>query len=193
MRLFAYAVLAALLFAVPAHADDGAEGKRALAALKAGGHYGLMRHAHAAGIDEPPGAQLGDCGMQRNLDDAGKAQARAVGEGLRRAGVTIFKLYAGRWCRTMETAELMAVGDVEALDILNAFTTEAAEREQTRHLAALVGAPIATPSVLLVTHHDNIMALLRLATREGDIVVVKPMGGGKHVTVGLIRAGELRD
>ena len=131
--------------------------------------------------------------MQRNLDADGRAQAAAIGAGLRRAGVTIFKLYASRWCRAMETAELLAVGVrastlVEPLDVLNSFH-RAPEREieQTRHLRALVAQPIATPSVLLVTHHDNIVALTRIVTREGEIVVVKPQGRGRFEIVGRIR------
>ena len=157
------------------------------AALKAGGHYGLMRHAKAPGRSDPDGFRLGDCATQRNLDAGGRAQAAAVGAGLRRAGVTIFKLYASRWCRGMETAELLAVGDVEPLDVLNSFH-RAPEREveQTKHLRALVSQPIATPSVLLVTHHDNIVALTRIVTREGEIVVVKPLGGGKFEIAGRI-------
>jgi phosphohistidine phosphatase SixA len=174
-----------LLAAVPAVADDGSQ--RVLAALKAGGHYGLMRHAKAPGRNDPETFRLGDCATQRNLDAAGRAQAAAIGAGLRRAGITIFKLYASRWCRAMETAELLAVGDVEPLDVLNSLHA-APEREvdQTRHLRALVSQPISTPSVLLVTHHDNIAALARIVTREGEIVVVKPRGGSTFDIVGRI-------
>jgi phosphohistidine phosphatase SixA len=175
----------------PAVADEGS--KRALAALKSGGHYGLMRHAKAPGRDDPADFRHGDCATQRNLDGDGRAQAAAVGAGLRRAGVTIFKLYASRWCRAMETAELLAVGVrastlVEPLDVLNSFhRAHEREIEQTRHLRALVAQPIATPSVLLVTHHDNIVALTRIVTREGEIVVVKPQGRDRFEIVGRIR------
>jgi len=188
----ALALATLLVCAGAARADDG-ETERALAALKPGGHYGLVRHARAPGRAEPPGARLGDCATQRKLDAEGREQARTIGAGLRRAGVTIFKIYASRWCRAMETAELMAVGDVEPLDVLNAFEAPEAEREQTRHLAALVGQPIASPSVLLITHHDNIAALARIVTRDGDIVVVKPLGRGSFAVVGRIPAGALRD
>ena len=58
---------------------------------------------------------------------------------------------------------------------------------------ALVSEPIASPSVLLVTHHDNIVALTRIVTREGDLVVVKPLGRGKFEIVGHIRADTFRD
>ena len=173
----------AALATSPAIADEGSA--RALAALKAGGHYGLMRHAKAPGRRDPDDARLGDCSTQRNLDAGGRAQAAAIGAGLRRAGVTIFKLYASRWCRCMETAELLAVGDVEPLDVLNAFRPER-EAEQTKHLRALLAQPITTPSVLLVTHHDNIVSLTRIVTREGEIVVVKPQGRDKFEVVGRI-------
>jgi len=158
-----------------------------------------MRHARAPGRNDPEEFKLGDCATQRNLDAAGRAQAASIGAGLRRAGVTIFKAYASRWCRCMETAELLAVGDVEPLDVLNSFhrtperAAEAAEREQTKHLSALVAQPISTPSVLLVTHHDNIVALTRIVTREGEIVVVKPRGGGKFEVAGRIGPDFLRE
>jgi phosphohistidine phosphatase SixA len=146
-----------------------------------------MRHAKAPGRDDPADFRHGDCATQRNLGAGGRAQAAAIGAGLRRAGVTIFKLYASRWCRAMETAELLAVGDVEPLDVLNSFhRAPAREAERTKHLRALVAQPITTPSVLLVTHHDNIVALTRIIAREGEIVVVKPQGRDKFEIVGRI-------
>ena len=190
----ALSLLAVLILAVgSAKAESDGEAARAIAALRSGGHYGLMRHAHAPGREEPPGARLGECATQRNLDDEGRKQAQTIGAGLRRAGVTVFKLYASRWCRAMETAELMAVGDVEPLDMLNAFPKPEDEREQTRHFRALVAQPIATPSVLLVTHHDNILSLTRITTREGDIVVVKPRGRSDFTVIGRIPAEALHD
>ena len=51
-------LLAALLAAAaPSFADE--ESDRALAALKADGHYGLLRHARAPGRAAPVGARLG--------------------------------------------------------------------------------------------------------------------------------------
>ena len=185
IRRFLFAAAVAFAAASPAHSDERSD--RALAALRSGGHYALMRHAKAPGRDEPENFRLGDCATQRNLDAGGRAQAAAIGAGLRRARVIILKIYASRWCRTMETAELLAVGDVEPLDVLNSFhRTPEREKEQTKHLAALVAQPIASMSILLVTHHDNIVALTRIVTREGEIVVVKPQGRGNFQVVGRI-------
>lgn len=191
---FVFALCGALIIALgAARAESDGETQRAVAALKSGGHYGLMRHARAPGREEPPGARLGQCATQRNLDDEGRKQAQAIGAGLRRANVIVFKLYASRWCRAFETAELLAVGDVEPLDILNAFPKPEDERDQTRHLRALVAQPITTPSVLLVTHHDNIAALTRIVAREGEIVVIRPQGRNDFAVVGRIPPDALRD
>ncbi len=92
--IFLY-VLAALASAPIARADEGSD--RALAALKSGRHYALMRHAKtpgakAPGRNDPDEFRIGDCATQRNLDAGGRAQAAAIGAGLRRAGITIFKV-----------------------------------------------------------------------------------------------------
>src|SRR3712207_235855 len=46
--------------------------------LEAGGQVVLMRPATTTpGIGDPPNFKLGDCSTQRNLSDAGRAQAKA--------------------------------------------------------------------------------------------------------------------
>ena len=62
-----------------ASADDAAN---AWAALRAGGHVALMRHADApGGFGDPPGFRVDDCATQRNLSARGgpmrKRSARA--------------------------------------------------------------------------------------------------------------------
>jgi len=39
----------------------------------------VMRHADAPGYSDPLGFRLGDCSTQRNLGDAGRTQAKAIG------------------------------------------------------------------------------------------------------------------
>lgn len=57
--------------------------------LKQPGHAVLMRHANAPGVGEdPPGIDLKNCKLQRNLDDTGKNQARVAGDTLRQHGIT---------------------------------------------------------------------------------------------------------
>ena len=83
-------------------ADDS---KEAWAALVKGGHVALIRHGNAPpgyGGD-PPGFRLGDCKTQRNLDETGREQARAVGEAFRKHGVRVDRVCprpgAAAWTR----------------------------------------------------------------------------------------------
>src|SRR5207249_9911568 len=94
-------------------ADDS---KEAWAALAKGGHVALIRHGNAPpgyGGD-PPGFKLDDCATQRNLDERGRKQARALGEAFRKHGVRVDRTLSSPVCRCLDTARLMAVGPVES-------------------------------------------------------------------------------
>ena len=47
--------------------------------MKAGGHILMIRHALAPGTGDPANFRIGDCSTQRNLDDRGRRQAKAIG------------------------------------------------------------------------------------------------------------------
>jgi 8-oxo-(d)GTP phosphatase len=104
-------------------------------------HVLLLRHALAPGTGDPSGFQLEDCATQRNLSDAGREQARALGDRLRAAGVAEARVYSSRWCRCLETARLLELGPVEPEPALDSFfqrrsegparTTSALERLRT--------------------------------------------------------------
>jgi hypothetical protein len=82
MSRLAFVALAVALMAAPATAVASDE---AWAALVNGSHVALVRHGNAPpgyGGD-PPGFKIDDCATQRNMDERGRAQARAVGEAFR--------------------------------------------------------------------------------------------------------------
>ena len=112
MKRLVLAALAIGLLAAPvAAADDSQE---AWAALVNGGHVALIRHGNAPpGYGDPPGFQIDDCTTQRNLDEKGRAQARALGEAFRQHGVRADKILSSPWCRCLETARLMVLGPVD--------------------------------------------------------------------------------
>lgn len=84
-------------------------------------HVVLLRHALAPGTGDPPSFQLADCTTQRNLSDAGRQQARDIGQAFRQQGVEVDRVLSSQWCRCLETAELMEVGPVEPFAPLNSF------------------------------------------------------------------------
>src|SRR5262249_15074293 len=60
-----------------------------------------------------PGFRFDDCRTQRNLDDYGRAQGKALGKAFRGHGVRVDRIMSSLICRCMDTAYLMAVGKVE--------------------------------------------------------------------------------
>lgn len=81
-RLFA-ALLPLLLLTVPAAAAESSWDL-----LDEPGTAVLLRHASAPGTGDPAGFVPGDCATQRNLNERGRAQARAIGEAFRARGIT---------------------------------------------------------------------------------------------------------
>jgi broad specificity phosphatase PhoE len=186
-------VLALLMTAAQAAAADESA---AWAALKAGGHVALMRHAEAPGIGDPDGFRLGDCPTQRNLDASGRDEARAAGGRLRTERVAIGRVLSSPWCRCRETAELMRTGrPVETTPLFGSAFGDGGGRsgrpvplDEARQLMRAWRGP---GTLLVVTHGATIRALLdgpNPATAEA--VVVKPSADGPLAEVGRVRLAQ---
>ncbi|MCL7941638.1 histidine phosphatase family protein [Halomonas sp. ATCH28] len=164
--------------------DDEAAAWRALAQ---GGHVALVRHALAPGIGDPPGFVLDDCTTQRNLSADGRAQARAIGERFCERGITVAAVHASRWCRALETAELLGLGEVIPTPALDSFFRDRGEADgRTRAARALIRDWGGEGALVLVTHQVNITALVGGGVGSGEIVVARPGAEGLDV-VGRIR------
>jgi phosphohistidine phosphatase SixA len=155
-------------------------------ALASGGHVALIRHASAPGTGDPSGFRLGECSTQRNLDDAGRAQARRIGDRFRANGIAVAHVYTSEWCRTSETAKLLDLGEVEALPALDSFFQRGNERTQTRAvLDWLAGRDLSQP-VVLVTHQVNITAMTGVYPASGEMVVARRTPKGALHVVGRV-------
>ncbi len=147
-----------------------------------------LRHARAPGTGDPAGFVLGDCSTQRNLDDTGRAQARAIGQSLRAVGLDRAAVYSSRWCRCLETAELLALAPVTPLPALNSFFgARQRQQAQTDALRAfLAGEGADGPALVLVTHQVNISAIAGRGTRSGEGVVMRRLPDGGLEIVGSL-------
>ena len=150
----------------------------------------LLRHALAPGTGDPPGFVLGDCSTQRNLSDAGREQARALGERLRQAGIAQARVYSSRWCRCLETAELLDLGPVQPLPALDSFFQDRSQGAARTQAARdfLDDLPVGPP-VILVTHQVNITGLTGQFTPPGSGVLARvPVpGDGDLELLGILR------
>jgi len=174
MSRLALAPLAILLIAAPVAADDPRE---AWAALVNGGHVALIRHGNAPpGYGDPPGFKIDDCATQRNLDERGRAQARALGEAFRQHGVRVDKILSSPWCRCLETARLLALGPVE-----NAWAVAASDKSPDRlaALKLLVSGWRGPGTLVVVTHALTVQALVGIMPGQAETVVLRPRLAGE--------------
>jgi phosphohistidine phosphatase SixA len=177
------AVAATVAMTAPVAGQDNA----AWTALAQGGHVILARHALAPGVGDPQGFVLDDCATQRNLSEEGRAQARRMGEALKARGIGLTRILSSRWCRALETARLMDVGEVEAFPpLVSFFGDRTDEPEQTAAVRAFLKDGV-DGTVLMVTHQVNITALTGVSPASGEMVVAKPGEDGSLQVVGRIR------
>jgi phosphohistidine phosphatase SixA len=156
-------------------------------ALASKGHVALLRHAIAPGTGDPPHFAVGDCSTQRNLSQEGRAQAERIGARFRDNGIETARVVSSQWCRCLDTAELIGLGAVEELPLLNSFFQRTERRKpQTEALNAwLAGQELLGPLVL-VTHQVNISALTGVYVASGELVVIRLSENRKIEVLGSI-------
>ena len=169
------ALLGAGLGLIPWHgwATAGADAE---ALLRKGGVVVVFRHALAPGTFDPPGMRLGDCSTQRNLSDAGRAQARRIGEWFKERQLQPAAVRSSPWCRCMDSATL-AFGTTEVWAALGS-PHGAPETTGARHLhqvrKALVNASARSGRFEAWFTHMFVQSdLANDSTRSGDALVLQ--------------------
>jgi phosphohistidine phosphatase SixA len=163
--------------------------KQIVGTLRKGGLTLVIRHATAdAEIDRQE--RLSSCALQRNLTEAGREQARAIGKGVRTLEIPITDVRASPLCRARDTARL-AFGEVTLDRRLLSPGVVGTERDDKRRAAALrrlaEKPPPAGQNTVLVTHTGNIGSAFGEETvQEGETLVFGP--GAK--LLGTVKAEE---
>lgn len=152
-------------------------------ALKSGGGVLMIRHANAPGSGDPANFKIGDCETQRNLDERGRAQARAIGVFLRHHEIVKVRVYSSQWCRCLETARLMNLGTVQQLPALNSFFSRPADREAriVALKAFLAEQPRDGRPIILITHYVTIAAMTGEGVSAGEGMVLQLKNGSPKV------------
>lgn len=160
-------------------------------ALKSGNHLILLRHALAPGFSDPQNFDVNDCKTQRNLNDKGRGQSRDIGALFRSNGIRNALVYSSQWCRCIETAQLLGIGEVAKLPALNSFFEHLDRKTlQTASVTEWIEkAPLKLPTVM-VTHQVNITALTGYSPASGEMVFVRQEPDGRSSVVGTIRTLE---
>jgi len=184
--IYSFLVCIAILYPVSGFSSEDKAGL--WAELKTGNSFVLLRHASAPGMGDPEYFNVEDCSTQRNLSDAGRKQAKAIGDLFRVHGIEKARVLSSQWCRCLETATLLNLGSVEVLHHLNSFFQQYERREsQTENLRKWIDKQSLEQTVVLVTHQVNITSLTGVYPSSGELVIVNRSKSGKLSVVGSIK------
>jgi phosphohistidine phosphatase SixA len=134
----------------------------------------LLRHATADQGTDASNVRFDDCTTQRNLSYEGRLEAQQMGAQLREHGFLVTKVLVSPFCRTMETAKLMRLRQME---VAPAFQNIKDGRQDTItaarvHAAKAIVDSWRGPGVLvIVTHSSMIKTLTGLEPQSGKFIV----------------------
>ena len=162
--------------------------------LRAGGLVVVLRHAATdfSKPDQDP-VVVSDCATQRNLSAQGRADARAIGQGVRRLGLPVGKVFSSAYCRTLETARLAFGRATVHRALLNTIAAEHDDvwRAQIRDARRLFGTkPAAGKLTVLVTHGVVVQETTGQTLEEGEAIVFRPLGNSRFRVVGRVMPRE---
>lgn len=161
--------LSLCLTSVSAYATDAG-----WALLRDGGHVVLLRHAMVTGNGDPAGFEIDKCATQQKLSDRGKQQARKIGALFAARAAPIDRVLASRYCRALDTAGIAFEDNraekFEPLDLLS--KDSAAATAQNAAVIEEVENFTGDGNLVMVTHLENIQALVGAGAREGEAVIV---------------------
>jgi len=171
--------------------DEPLAGRALVDALRGGGLVIYFRHAATDfGENDIGMTDYANCTSQRNLTDAGRADARVIGAAITRLGLPIGDVLASPFCRTMETATLIFGRAVATRDVLGGPAAAGPEK-----YAALVRLLSATPAsgvdVAIVGHANPFRSVSDIPLlAEGEAAVLRPHGSvGFHLLARIPKDG----
>jgi len=146
----------------------------------------VFRHgATNADQADPEPLNLDIVTAQRQLSDKGRADAKAVGDAFRAAGVPIGKSYSSRFYRAVETARLIGGKEPQATLDISEGGLVVSPNENSRRSLALRTLVTTTPdpgtNTLIVTHKPNILDAFGrdwFEVKEGEASIFKPESSG---------------
>jgi broad specificity phosphatase PhoE len=192
-RTFAALAASVGLFAVigVAMPNPAADNKDIAQMLRAGGFVIVVRHGATFSdqADTDP-LNFDNTVAQRNLNDKGKALAKAFGDPVRQVGIPIGKVYTSRYNRAYETAVIAGFKDTEKTADLTEGGLVVSPNENNRRIEEFRGmlgtAPKSGTNTILVTHKPNIVDALGkdwFDVKEGEASVFRPENGSYKLVV----------
>ncbi len=188
------ALLAILVLLLAGHAlaaDPAAQtlsGPALHNALRQGGLILYFRHAATDfGQNDEQMTGYEDCARQRNLTDAGRDDARRIGDAIHRLGIPVGDVLASPFCRTMETARII-FGEANPTAAVRGGPARPETADRYAELRKLLSTPPRAGTDLVIVSHGNpftaVVGPPYLA--EGEAAVIRPLGAKGFVVIARI-------
>ena len=131
-----------------------------------------------------------DPALMRQLSDAGRADSRRIGQAMRALRLPISEVLASPYCRTMETARLMDLGQVRAseavMNLLAADHYGGRPAIVNRARLLLASPPPGSGNRVIVAHGNVARESTPVYPGEGEGVVFRPLGADGFELVGRV-------
>lgn len=151
-----------------------------------GGQIVFIRHALTDMAIEPEVLDLANCTWQRNLNPAGRQQAKVLGDEIRKLRGSVSTVLSSGFCRAKDTAQI-AFGRYEIWPPLTYHASQTPQLHRDNLIAIrsriMQGVPSGT-ILVMVSHEAGLRDSLGIALSEGEAAVLQPTAGG---TVKLVR------
>jgi phosphohistidine phosphatase SixA len=166
--------------------------------LRLGGYVIVLRHGATvsaqSGTDSMSRTNASGAAAERQLNEEGRAQARSIGESMRRLKIPVALVLTSPIQRAVDTATLLGFGEVTAdPDLAEAVSPEGSNRRAIAFRKLAVTLPPADNNVVIVSHKPNIIEAFGkdwYDVREGEASVFEPDGHGGYRLIVRIQANE---
>ena len=183
LTLLAFLLLSLIALAAgAAPADDQA----LLQALRGGGYNLYFRHvatdwSQSERVDKAEDWRSCDATRMRQLSAAGRQAASSIGAAMRALQIPVSEVLASPYCRTVETARLMQLGDVvETIQVMNLRVAEyvGGRASVVASARALLASAPATGNRVIVAHGNVAREATPAYPDEGEALVFQADGAG---------------
>jgi len=132
----------------------------------------FLRHALAPGVGDPENFIKEDCSTQRNLNNKGRLQARLIGNYLRSTNLKFSQILTSEWCRCIDTAKELNLGQWTTFSGLNSFFQVYEKKNKVMNkLQKKLGSLGYSDLALFVTHQVVISEQTGIVPRSGEMVL----------------------
>jgi phosphohistidine phosphatase SixA len=163
--------------------------------LREGGYVIVMRHASSPRtLPAAAQANADNTQVERQLDEAGRASARDLGEALRRLKIPVGEVLSSPTYRALETVRLAGVGEAKTHPELGdsgaSMQAQSDGKRGTWLQARSAQLPPTGVNTLIVTHSPNMSEAFPTAAggmADGEAIVFRPDGKGSASVIARVK------